>query len=377
MLAMQTGTARVGDRDLPSESFGVLRLQRPVLDEGSFVGGLLTTRTDRSGTHNLVFAMDADLHLGGSHFVGVQAAGSLDRTGGDLDAVDGALATVVVQRRINRGLSFGSSFSHIGSDFRPAVGFVRRTGLNRLGHRTQYTWFPDSGSRLQNHSLAHRFDFLWDDRFRRLETNTTSLTWDARFRRGGALRSQVEYTRDLLDRGFTVGGVGVPEGDYAFTAGSVRLESPSGSDVRGSVGLEGGGYYGGHRVGGTADLAWAPGPRLTLALENVVTRIRLPAGDRDVLISRVRLGTAVRPGLTLQAFLQYNSSGQVMTPNVRIRYNPREGSDLYLVYNEAVNTDLLSHDPFLPRLPRSQFRSLQLKYTYTFVRQGPRQARPL
>ena len=374
MLAMQTGSARVGEADIPSESFGVLRLQRPVLDEGSYVGGLVTSRTDRAGTHNLVLGLDADLHLGGSHFIGIQAAGSLDRVGTGLDAAEGAMATVVLQRRINRGLSFGSSFSHIGADFRPAVGFVRRTGLNRLGHRTQYTWFPEAGSRLQNHSLAHRFDFLWDDGFRSLETNSTSLNWDFRFRRGGSVRAQGEYTRDVLDFGFVVGGLPVPEGDYAFTSASLRVDSPPGSDIRISAGVEGGGYYGGQRLGGSTEIAWTPGPRLTLALENELNRIDLASGRRDVLISRVRLGTAARSDLTLQAFIQYNSSGQVVTPNVRIRYNPREGSDLFLVYNEALNTDLLPGDPLLqgeprlPGLPRSQFRSVQLKYTYTFVR---------
>ena len=382
LLAMQTGGARAGEAgvpsdvpsDVPSESFGVLRLQRPVLDEGSYVGGLFTSRTDRAGTHNLVLGLDADLHLGGSHFVGLQAAGSLDRTGTGRDAAEGAMATVVVQRRINRGLSFGSSLSHIGADFRPGVGFVRRTGLNRLGHRTQYTWFPEAGGRLQNHSLAHRFDFLWDDRFRKLETNTTSLSWDARFRRGGSLRAEGDYTRDVLDRGFVVGGLPVPQGTWAFASGSLRVESPPGSDVRISGGIEGGGYYGGRRLGGSTEVAWTPGPRLTLALENELNRIDLPSGRRDVLISRIRVGTAARSDLTLQAFVQYNSNGQVVTPNIRIRYNPREGSDLFLVYNEALNTDLLPGDPLLggdprlPGLPRSQFRSVQLKYTYTFVR---------
>ena len=94
----------------------------------------------------------------------------------------------------------------------------------------------------------------------------------------------------------------------------------------------------------------------------------MPDGKYDVILSRVRVGTAVSRNLTASAFVQHNSSDHTLAPNVRIRYNPREGSDLYLVYNEEVNTSLLPGEAFLPRLPRSQGRSFQVKYTDTFVR---------
>jgi hypothetical protein len=34
--------------------------------------------------------------------------------------------------------------------------------------------------------------------------------------------------------------------------------------------------------------------------------------------------------------------------NVRLRYNVREGNDLWIVYNEAVNTDRYSRSPLPP-----------------------------
>lgn len=278
------------------------------------------------------------------------------------------MASIVVQRRINRGLSFGNSYGYVGRDFHPAVGFVRRTGINRWGHRTQYTWFPELGNRIQNHSLAHRFEFVWDERLRALETNSSSLNWDFRFRDGTSARSQVEWAREVLATGFQVGGIPVPAGRYAFLAGSLGFASPSGSDVQVGASVNGGGYFDGHRLGATVNLSWTPSPAVALGVESVANRIELPAGRQDVLISRLRFGTAWGRSVSANAFIQHNSSGRVVTPNIRIRYNPREGSDLFLVYNEALNTDLLLRGPELPRLPRSQYRSVQLKYTYTFVR---------
>jgi hypothetical protein len=51
--------------------------------------------------------------------------------------------------------------------------------------------------------------------------------------------------------------------------------------------------------------------------------------------------------------------------NVRVRYNFREGQDLWLVYNEGWNTDRFDQDP---PLPRTDNRTLLLKYTHTFAR---------
>jgi hypothetical protein len=365
LLGMQTGRDEVGGAVVPAENFGVARVQRPVLDQGSYVGALFTSRTDLDGAHNLLYALDADVRVIGEHFVGLQAAGSSDRGAA---AADGGMASIVVQRRINRGLSFGSSYGYVGRAFNPAVGFVRRTGTNRWGHRTQYTWFPGVESRVQNHSLAHRFEFVWDEQMRALETNTSSLNWDFRFRSGSSLRTHAEWTREQLETGFSVGSLAVPAGRYGFVAGSIGVGSPSGADLQASASLNGGGYFDGHRVGAAASLAWNPGAAFGLGVESVANRIVLRAGREDVLISRLRFGTAWGRSVTANAFIQHNSSAGIVTPNIRIRFNPREGSDLFLVYNEALNTDLLPGDPALPRLPRSQFRSVQVKYTYTFVR---------
>jgi hypothetical protein len=67
--------------------------------------------------------------------------------------------------------------------------------------------------------------------------------------------------------------------------------------------------------------------------------------------------------LSLSAYVQYNTSMKGIMTNFRIRYNPKEGNDFYLVFNEGRNTNL---DREIPRLPVYSERSVLLKYTYTF-----------
>jgi hypothetical protein len=66
---------------------------------------------------------------------------------------------------------------------------------------------------------------------------------------------------------------------------------------------------------------------------------------------------------SINAFVQYNKSVHEIIANFRIRYNPKEGNDLYLVFNEGRNTDLIRE---LPNLPVYYSRAVMVKYTYTF-----------
>ncbi len=51
---------------------------------------------------------------------------------------------------------------------------------------------------------------------------------------------------------------------------------------------------------------------------------------------------------------------------MRLRYNPSEGHDLYVVYNHGLNTDRFRVDPVLPR---TSAQTLLLKYSRTFALQ--------
>ncbi len=67
------------------------------------------------------------------------------------------------------------------------------------------------------------------------------------------------------------------------------------------------------------------------------------------------------------AFVQYNSTTRQVDFNVRMRYNFSEGTDLWIVYNEGLNTER-SLDPGQPTPPLSLSRAIIVKYSYTFHR---------
>ena len=80
-------------------------------------------------------------------------------------------------------------------------------------------------------------------------------------------------------------------------------------------------------------------------------------------MTRLRVQVTLNTALSFAAVTQYNSAADVVVTNVRLRYNPREGVDLYVVVNEGRNTDREREGPIVPAYSD---RTLLLKYSHTF-----------
>jgi hypothetical protein len=81
-------------------------------------------------------------------------------------------------------------------------------------------------------------------------------------------------------------------------------------------------------------------------------------------IGRLKAEYQANTKFSVSAFLQYNSLDELFLPNVRLRYNPKEGNDLYIVFNDLLNSNRSRE---IPHLPRSDSRAIVVKYTYTFT----------
>jgi hypothetical protein len=64
--------------------------------------------------------------------------------------------------------------------------------------------------------------------------------------------------------------------------------------------------------------------------------------------------------LSTAFFVQYTSAADLLTLNARLRYNRREGQDLYLAFNDGLKTERGASEP---GLPLSGGRTLLPKYS--------------
>ena len=83
-------------------------------------------------------------------------------------------------------------------------------------------------------------------------------------------------------------------------------------------------------------------------------------------MGRLRVRLAADARLSANLVTQYATTSDRLDFNARVRYAFAEGTDLWLVYNEGVDTDRVI-DPISGRSPLSLGRTLIMKYTHTLT----------
>jgi len=143
------------------------------------------------------------------------------------------------------------------------------------------------------------------------------------------------------------------------------LQTPGTSSFYTIFMFQGGGYFDGYKLTPSIQPKWNIGASMELGGMYQLDLIRFP--DRDQQLNNHIAGLQTlymfSTRLSLSAFVQYNSAINKVLSNVRFRYNPKEGTDLYIVFNEGRNTYLYRE---VPNLPVYNQRNITLKFTYTF-----------
>jgi hypothetical protein len=166
---------------------------------------------------------------------------------------------------------------------------------------------------------------------------------------------------------FDVAGVTVPAGDYWFHDVEFRWQRSRNLRFRGDYTVTAGEFYDGTRLGFTANPAWNPSKHLELNGRYEVNRIEFAGRHESTTTQLARLSVQVAfdTRLSFSTFVQYSNVADLTALNARFRFNVREGTDLWIVYNEGLNTRRDVAD--VPRLPLSAGRTLMIKYSHALI----------
>lgn len=362
MLNMHT--ARQGG--LPSENVGVLRLRKQVFNPNSYVGSMLTTRLGDDGTYNIAYGLDGTVRWVGDDYVTLKWAQTLDDTA-DFDFIDASVLNVQFFNRTQEGHFYWAALTRSGATHQPDLGFITRRDYTQIGWYTSYDWILGEGTPIRS---VHPFQLTGFVAFRNadrtVESALVEYDTDLNWKSGAGIWLDIEwYYEDLRSPLRFTSTTEVPIGDYRYFGFEGGLDSAPGRLFR--IEVDGGfsSFYDGWRSKGEIGYVWNASKHLELSSEYEFNAIRFPDRDQgfDAHLARLRMQGALNTHVSLNAFLQYNSVSRRVTTNLRFRYNFREGNDLWIVYNEDLNTE---RDRLFPTLPRSQERTLLLKYTYTF-----------
>lgn len=363
LLNLQTASFE----DLPSENFGAFRVKRNTFNDYSYLGGMLTSRLGVDGSYNIGYGLDGVIRVFGDDYLTVRVAQTLhDSAENNLLSMDPTSLMVNWERRKQEGLSYSAGFTYSGTDFDPGMGFEMIDDFMASAPSLRYTWISPESSWLQSHNF-----WFFNYAFFRIPGNSLLIyslhpTWNFTSKNNWMGSIGPAYRVDQLEEEFELtDSVRVPVGRYSCLSGELMLQTPGSSSFYSLFMLAGGGYFDGYILTPSIQPTWNVGASLELGGMYQLDLIRFP--DRQQSLNNHIAGIQVlymcSTKLSISAFVQYNTSINKVLSNVRFRYNPKEGTDLYIVFNEGRNTLI---DREIPRLPVFDQRNITVKFTYTF-----------
>ena len=364
---MDMQTARLAEEGVPGENFGVVRLRRRVLNPFSYVGGMITSRIGLNGSYNEAYGLDGILRVSGDNYVSFGWAQTFENgKRNNPVSLDPTRFRIAYERRTQKGLGAHWGLSRAGKDYDPGMGFEMRTDFTASRAEILYGWIPGERSFLQSHSIRADGMITLRNEDYTIESAQLGSGWEFNTKSGWGGRFSYQFHKESLREALEFSDdVGVPPGEYTFSGLQGFFHAPMGGLIGAIAMVEAGSFYDGWRTTLRVMPTWSILPDVSLSGQYEYSRLKFPDRDKEFIahLVQLRLQATLSIKFSALAFIQYNGADDTMIANVRFRFNPREGNDLYLVYNEVVNTERLGK---VPSPPLSGGRAILLKYSYTF-----------
>ena len=360
-LSLQTDDAF--DAAAVSTNFSVVRVKRDILRR-SRVGGIFTSRSTRP-------VSAAEGEPGSSQVYGLDAAfafyDNVNFTGyyarSQTPGLSGADASYQAAFTYNGDLyAFQLDHLLVGDNFNPEIGFLRRDDFRRTFTTAQYSPRPAMRA-VRQFTLGASLDYIEQDSTGVLETRLAQARFQTEFENSDRFSFDIQESYEFLEEPFDIApddNISIPVGEYNFqdiftsyTLGQQRRLSGSLTFHRGEFfdgDITAVGYQRG-RVEVTPQFSFEPSISLN--------RIALPAGRFTTTLVQSRVTYTFTPRMFFSGLLQYNSSTESLSTNLRLRWEYQPGSELFVVYNDVRDTEFRG-------VPMLENRAFVVKFTRLF-----------
>jgi hypothetical protein len=227
----------------------------------------------------------------------------------------------------------------VGRNFAPDIGFVRRRDMEKSYAAGRFSPRPASSRIVRRLGVSGVLSHITNGDGR-LETRERAGEFAVEFQNGDRAAVGAFNLFEFLPVPFGIApGVTIPSGGYAFNNLQLVFSGGQQRALSGTVQFEHGSFYDGERTALTVSRGrLGLHPQCSLAPTYSVNRVRLGAGNFTTTLLGSRITYTVTPLMFVSALLQYNSSSDGVSANVRLRWEYRPGSELFVVYNEQRDT---------------------------------------
>ena len=376
VMNMQTGghEYNYGNTDsvasIPSTNFGVYRLRKQVLNPRSYLGGMITSKVDVDGKFNINGAVDGIFSLFRNDYLTFNYIQTFDSdVTYDKNFFDHGKFYLNWENRSDVGLGYEFFISRSGEYYNPEMGFELMKDYSRAYGRLSYGWIYNQ---VEKKILSQNINAdIYENRRNSdwaTEIRTITGGYDLSMKSGFGFNVTVGDTYEFLEDTFNLSDeVYFHAGTYHYSIFETSFSTPSNKLISLRAGAGAGTYYDGKILNlGPARISIRPSSSVNIDLDYQYNQISVNERDQHFKSHLIRLRTdfTFTTKLFLSMFFQYSSNDKFGVNNIRFRYNPKEGNDLYIVYNDQYNTYL---EREIPNLPFYDFRKIIIKYTYTFI----------
>jgi hypothetical protein len=319
--------------ELPSTNFTVARVQRDILAHSN-VGGIFVNK-EGGGQYNRTYGADGRLqffqHLEiASFFLKTDTPGLRGEDTSASAFVGWADARYDIQ----------AEYLSIEDNFNPEVGFVPRKGIRKSRGEFNLKLRPGEGIPWMREVRPSTGIEYITDQANVVQSKDFDQTIEVELQNGGLFKftHRVEFER-LEEPFFIQPGQAIPVGDYVFGSIDTRFSTDRSRMFSGNIDLRVGEFFDGHQDSYQAGLRFQLGALFATDISWEHDDVDLPSGAFSTDLVNTSIKYSFSPRMFLNAIIQYNSTLDEISSNIRFNFIYKPLSDIFLVYNERRATD--------------------------------------
>ena len=355
--ALNIQTDDVAGTSAASTNFTVVRLKRDILRR-SRIGGIFTGRsvsTEGDGS-NAAFGLDAAFAFYDNvNFNGYYARTRTPGLEGDDESYQAAFTY--------NGDRYALGIDHllVGDNFNPEIGFLRRDDFRRTFVQAQFSPRPASIDAVRQFTWGGSLEYILNGAGQ-LESRVAQTSFGTEFENSDRFSVDLQRRYELLVEPFDISSdVSIPVGGHGFQDYYASYSMGAQRKISGTFSLQRGEFF----DGDITAIGYSRGrieitPQMSIEPSISVNRIALPGGRFTTKLATTRFTYTFTPRMFFSGLLQYNSSRDVLSTNLRLRWEYQPGSELFVVYNDQRDTGLGRSFPMLDN------RAFIVKFTRLF-----------
>lgn len=371
--ALNMQTSEVRDLNIPAQNFSVARLRKYYGSNGSFWGGIITNRisTQNSTISNQTLAVDAVHFFNDKWLLGFGAVSTYDSL--VTKAIDkNTFFNIFAFKNVNVGFTHSLNFDLVGNKFYPALGFNPENDYGSISISNGRRYKINGNKKITFWSVNSELHYRWKQLSQLTETKSANLSFSLTGNKGSTFKfTPASYTEDRIFNSWQLNDyITVPSGYYKMYTLSSDLFFDQSKGYTFGIYSKFGGFYGGALTTINPYFDYIINRYLRVGLKYEYNHIKFPENfsttDYSIFKSNLfslDLSIVKSTKLSLKMLAQYDDQSATFGGNIRVRYNPKEGTDLYIVYNSTFNANRLEAKPVLPYIEQ---QGVIVKYSLTF-----------